>query len=193
MTSYCQLSLSFTSYVRLFFLHLPVSLPQPFVLFMPRHPSLSWASQVSPVEPNDKLRLLTTRCKKLLKCMQTHPQLHPRTHIHPYTQTSSPSSLFQHTHWHTITHSPTSTHTQAHTLTHSWEVSANREGCWVREWVVVSSRRQSRSKEEVWPQDFVPELFTYFNLLKKRPPARTLQIRRLPEAATTSSVPFATD
>lgn len=41
MTSYCQLFLSFTSYVRLFFLHLPVSLPQPFVLFMPRHPSPS--------------------------------------------------------------------------------------------------------------------------------------------------------
>lgn len=57
----------------------------------------------------------------------------------------------------------------------------------------MSNGRQSRSKEEVSPQDFVLELFTYFNLLKKRPSARTLQIRRLPEAVTTSSAPFITD
>lgn len=82
MTSYCQLSLSFASYVRLFFLHLPVSLPQPFVLFMPRHPSLSRGSRVSPVEPDDKLSLLTTRRKELLKCTLTHPQLHTHTPVH---------------------------------------------------------------------------------------------------------------
>lgn len=95
MTSYCQLSLSFTSYVRLFFLHLLVSLPQPFVLFMPRHPSPSGGSRVSPVEPDDKLRLLTTCCKELLKCMQTHPQLQTHTPVHTNRQ-----SIFSLSHTH---------------------------------------------------------------------------------------------
>lgn len=100
LTLYCQLSLSFASYVRLFFLHLPVSLPQPFVLFKPRHPSPRRGSQVSPVEPDDKLRLLTTRRKELLKGMRSHPQLDTDTPIH----TSRYRSIFSLSHTHTLTH-----------------------------------------------------------------------------------------
>lgn len=99
MTFYCQLSLSFVSHVRLFFLHRPVSvsLPQPFVLFMPRPLPSSQRSRVSPVEPHDKLRLLRTRHKELLKCMQTH------THAYALKGEGSVFSL-SHRHLHTHTH-----------------------------------------------------------------------------------------
>lgn len=140
MRSYCQSGLSSASHVRLFS-SLSLSLSLDLLYYLCPAPSATRSSQVSPVEPDDKLRLLIRVTTRNSSNAHKHIHIYAHANIHTNRQPICPS-LFPPSHTHTCSQ----THTLA--VTHSEEGNVSRVPCWVRECVVVSNRGQSRSKEE---------------------------------------------